>query len=325
MYYPNAYEDVCYEQDHIEKVWEEMKKNISDYFQQYVDTEGGHVVHESEMDALVAKFSSTAKPKNKIKNHQKSLQIILMEAIKDFENERDQYLSILNLESFKDYKLDVNSFKNTILRNQIPIIRKTLQNKMAKELDKYRIAFKNSQSGELFEVCERIITLAVDWKNDRYNDQKFEKIDTLDDFNYYELDEDEFAVFGVVGGGIKSHFIYKLYPEMFPNRSREAVWALYYLSNKKNFGCKEDSEFLMINIKEGNTQQNYFYPYALFSFYALRIFNYLKELYAKHGVILPAEYRFVAVDCFLSFVSRSHQSEIDLLKQRSINSYQYEH
>jgi len=48
MYYPNDIEDICYEQEHIDKVWDEMKQIIPDYFQRYIDTEGGHSVQDSE-------------------------------------------------------------------------------------------------------------------------------------------------------------------------------------------------------------------------------------------------------------------------------------
>jgi hypothetical protein len=206
----------------------------------------------------------------------------------------------------------------------VPIIRRTLQNKQAKELDKFRAAFNSAQAGHLFEVTSNIVKLAHQWRNDWYEEETFEKIDTCDELGYYDLDEDGYTAYGVIGGGIKSHFIYKLFPDMYPNRSREAVWALYYLSSKKKFGCKEESQFLMINVKEGTTQQNYFYPYGLFSFYALRIFNQLRKFNANHGVILPAEYRFVVVDDFLSFVARQHQSDIDVLKQKSEN-YHYDY
>ena len=324
MYYPNDIEELCYEQDHIENVWEEIKQSVITYFQQYIDTEGGHSIHESEAEKLAEKFGSTSKPKSKTKDAKKILERLLKETIADFEKERQPYQDILDLESLEEYKHDVNSFKNTVLKNQIPIIRKTLQNKQAKELDKFRVAFNNAQPGHLFEVTSNIVKLANEWKNDWYNAKEFEQINTCDDLSYYDLDAEEYTAYGVIGGGIKSHFIFKLFPEMYPSRSREAVWALYYLSNKKKFGCKEDSQFLMINADEGTTQQNYFYPYGIFAFYALRIFNTLKELYAKNGISLPIEYRFVAVDGFLSFVSRSHQDEINVLKQNSQN-YHYDY
>lgn len=330
MYYPNCLEyennieEICYDQDHIDKVWAEIKQVIPTYFQRYIETENGNTVQNSEAQKLAEKFGSTAKPKSKKKDTKIILERLLKETIDDFEKERQTYQDILNLESLEEYKHDVNSFKNTILKNQIPIIRKTLQNKQAKELDKFRIAFNNAQPGHLFEVTSNIIKLANEWKKDWYNGKEFEKIDSIEDLDYYAFDEESYTAFGVIGGGIKSHFIFKLFPEMFPSRSREAVWALYYLSNKKKFGCKEDSQFLMINAKEGTTQQNYFYPYGIFAFYALRIFNKLKELYALQGISLPVEYRFVVVDGFLSFVSRSHQTEIDILKQNSQN-YHYDY
>lgn len=324
MYYPNDIEEICYEQDHIDKVWEEMKQIIPEYFQRYIDTEGGHSIQDSEAEKLAEKFGSTSKPKSKSKDTKKILERLFKEAIDDFNKERQPYLDILALESLEEYKHDVNSFKNTVLKNQIPIIRKTLQNKQAKELDKFRAAFNAAQPGHLFEVTSNIIKLANDWKNDWYDGKEFEKIENCDDLGYYDLDEEGYTAFGVIGGGIKSEFIFKLFPEMYPSRSREAVWALYYLSSKKKFGCKEDSQFLMINADEGTTQQNYFYPYGLFAFYALRIYYKLKELYAKHGISLPIEYRFVAVDNLLSFVARSHQDEINVLKQNSQN-YHYDY
>jgi hypothetical protein len=324
MYYPNDIEEICYEQDHIDKVWEEMKQIIPEYFQRYIDTEGGHSIQDSEAEKLAEKFGSTSKPKSKSKDTKKILERLFKEAIDDFNKERPPYLEILDLESLEEYKHDVNSFKNTVLKNQIPIIRKTLQNKQAKELDKFRAAFNAAQPGHLFEVTSNIIKLANEWKNDWYDGKEFETIENCDDLGYYDLDEEGYTAFGVIGGGIKSEFIFKLFPEMYPSRSREAVWALYYLSSKKKFGCKEDSQFLMINADEGTTQQNYFYPYGLFAFYALRIYYKLKELYAKHGISLPIEYRFVAVDTFLSFVARSHQDEINVLKQNSQN-YHYDY
>lgn len=323
MYYPNDIEDLCYEGDHIEKVWSELKQSIPAYFQKYIDTEGGHTIVDSDIEKLAAKFGSTSKPKNKPKDVRKILERLSREAIEDFEKDRKPYREILDLEALEEYKFDVNSFKNTILKNQIPIIRKTLLNKQAKELDKFRAAFNTAQPGHLFEITSNIVSLANEWRTDWYNGQTFESINSVDDLDYHQLDEEAYTAYGVIGGGIKSHYIFKLFPEMYPNRSREAVWALYYLSDKKNLGCTQDSQFLMIDTKEGTTQQNYFYPYGLFAFYALRIFNNLKQLYSQHQINLPTEYRFVLVDSFLSFVSRSHQSEIDLLKQNSKN-YQHD-
>lgn len=323
MYYPNNIEEICWNQDHIEKVWNEMQKSIPTYFQKYIDTESGQAISESDIEKLAAKFGSTSTPNSKPRNATEILRRLLRESIVNYEKDRQSYQDILNLEALEEYKHDVNSFKNTVLKNQIPIINKTLNSK-AKELEKFKIAFKHSQAGDFFRVTFNIVKLAYEWHSNWYEEDKFEEINTCDDLEYYELDGDEYIVYGVIGGGIKSQFIYKLFPEMYPNRNREAIWALYYLCNKQRFGCREDSEFLMINTKEGTTQQNYFYPYSLFAFYALQIFKKLRVLYSEHGIILPNEHRFVAVDSFLSSVAKIHQAEIDSLKQKS-NTYHYDY
>lgn len=319
MFYPNAIEDISSEQSHIDQVLTEIRKNLPDYFQKYIDTEGGNHLSDDAASKLAAAFGATSKPKAKPKDVKKVLEHCLAEAVKDFNSDRAIYQELLHPESLVEYKLDVPSFKNKVLKDQIPIIRKTLQNKAAKELDKYRAAFLYAQPGDLFTVVENIVTLAEEWRLEWYDAKEFEKYNSCENLDYHQFDEEEYSAHGVIGGGIKTHFIYKLYPEMYPNRSREALWALYYLTDKKHFGCKQDSEFLMIDVDLGTTQQNYFYPYGLFAFYALKIYEELKKIYAKNGISLSIEYRFVAVDSFLSFVSRQHQKEIDLLKQKSGN------
>lgn len=323
MFYPNDIEDLCYEMEHINQVLDQIKKNIPAYFQRYVDTDGGISVQDDDISRLAKALGATSLPKKKVKNYSNTLQDIVKQAIHEFESDRKKYLEIFNKEALDEYGYDVNSFKNTVLRNEVPVIRKTLQNRAAQELDKYRQAFKESQPSDLFKVSQNLISIANEWKSNWYDSAEFENISDIDELGYDELDEEKCIVPGVIGGGIKSTFIYKLFPFMFPVRSREAVWALWYLSDKKYFGCKEDSEFLMINTKEMTTQQNYFYPYAIFSFYAHQIYLELKRLFAKHNVAIQTDYRFVIVESFLSFVARCHQSEIDLLKQKN-KDYRYD-
>lgn len=324
MYYPNSIEDQCYDQNHIDRVIAEIKINIPDYLEKFIESEGGDSVSDDKLEKLAEAFGSTSGVKKKKKNKKEILKRLIEEATENFEKDRDYYKEHLHLESLEEYGEDVNSFKNTILRNQIPIIRKTLQNKIAKELDKYRSAFKKSQPGDLYIVVKNIIKLAEQRRSEWYIPTEFENISSCKELNYFAFDEEGFTAYGVIGGGIKSHFIYKLHPHIFPNRSREALWALWYLSGKKKFNCKEDSQFLMINAGEGTTQQNYFYPYALFAFYALEISRFLRENLKLYDIIISENNRFIIVDVFLSFVSRQHQQEIDLLKQKSEN-YQYDY
>ncbi len=148
-------EPICYEMEHINKVLEEIKKNIPTYFQRYIDTDGGTVVAEDDISKLAKTFGSTTIPKAKPKNYKNTLTDLVKEVIKNFETDRRIYLNIFNEDALNEYASDVNAFKNTVLRNEVPIIRKTLQNRLAKELDKYRIAFNDAQPGKLFNVSKK--------------------------------------------------------------------------------------------------------------------------------------------------------------------------
>lgn len=319
MYYPNAIEEICFKEDHIQKVLGEIKRNIPDYFEKYVSTDAGQSADDEKLAQLAAKFGSTPKRNKKKVDKEEVLVRIVKEAIKSFESDREAYQDHLHPEALEEYAEDVGMFKNTVLKNQIPIVRKTLQNKAAKELDKYRSAFNASAPGDLFEVTNNIVELAQRLRNEWYNNAEFENITNHSELGYGVFDDEKYIAYGVIGGGIKSHFIHKLHPEMFPNRSRESIWALWYLSDKKHFGCKEDSQFLMINQDHGQTQQNYFYPYGLFSFYALEIYRELRSIFKVLGAGINEYERFIIVENFLSFVARQHQDEIDILKQKSDN------
>ena len=72
-----------------------------------------------------------------------------------------------------------------------------------------------------------------------------------------------------------------------------AVWALYYLSNKKKFSCKEDSQFIMINKKKFTTDHNFYYPYDLFCYYSLNIHRLIKNEVKGFNINIPVEYRYI--------------------------------
>lgn len=317
-------EEICYTKEHIEKVLVELDKNMGTFYDKFIETENNSVVTNDKLNELANAFGTTVKSKPKPKDNKKTIEKLLKESDIDFEKERDKYIELLNLEAMEEYKDDLPSFKNTVLKKDCPIIRKTLKNLTAKELDKYRQAFHQSQPGDLYDVLSNILNLAYKTNSNWYKSTIFDEDVDVENLPHKEFDEDGYTAYGVIGGGIKSHFLFKLYPHLFPNRSREAVYALWYLTDKKKFDCKQDSEFLMINIEKTITQQNYFYPYGLFSFYAIHIYKWLNNQFQSQGIRINMDKRFVPVDSFLSFVARIHQEEIDLLK-RQAQEFTHEH
>ena len=165
----------------------------------------------------------------------------------------------------------------------------------------------------LLEVVYKLCVFGEEYQNN-YDPKTYENAQTYQDLDMSLLDTDEYTAFGVIGGGIKTHMLYKVHPAVFPNRSRSAIWALWFLSGKGTFGCRTDSEFLMIDIDKTITQQNYFYPYQLFAYYAFEIYKMLRDKAADYKVYIDTNYRYVIVDAFLEYIAMEHESEINLLK-----------
>lgn len=314
MFHPDAIEEACYDKAHIESIATEIRANFPLYFEKFIKSDSG-VLADDKLKELSAKFGGTFSAK-KAFDRKGSLGRLVEAEIAKFEKDRDKYKIILDPEYLEQAGDDPPSFKNTTLKNKCPIILQTLQNTPAKELDKYRRAFKAADPADLYATTKNIMRFTRDHYANKFDAKTHEMIDTLDGLGLSELSDEKYIAFGVIGGGIRSQFMYKLYPDAYPYRGRESVWAFWYLTKKKTFGCKQDSEFLMINRKESTTQQNYYYPYDLFAFYALQVFKLMNDEAAKNSYALPLDYRYVPVEAFLSFVARSHQPEIDALKSQ---------
>lgn len=287
------------------------------YFSDFVDTTAGTSLSVSDFEKLQQSMGLAGKvTRSKRKNDLSGkYQTIVANALDDFEQNREEYLDLLDEENLEEDGDAVASFKAKRLRDDCPIIRLALYNKQAKELDKYRKAFSLADPKELYRVVVNLRQFAAEYEAD-YSPDDYDDIASYEELGMGRMDSNDCTASGVIGGGIKSHLLYKLYPGLFPNRSRSAIWALWYLTSKKTFGCEMDSEFLMIDVEKSITQQNYNYPYELFAYYAFEIYKLLKEKAAVLGTDIDNNYRYVIVDTFLSFVAGQHDSEITFFKSQ---------
>lgn len=308
-------EAVCYEQKHIEKVLDIIKTKFPEYFNDFIMLEAGYGVSEQDIQKIAEKLGVQKVKSKKNIDIPKKFKNIIAEASQEFEKDREKYIAIFDQEALEEYEDDPQYFKSTVLKKECPIIHHTLFS-TAKELDKYKRDFNISDSNELLTVVSNLFNFAEDYYDNFYEEKAYDKIDCHEGLEISDLDTDDYTVYGVIGGGIKSHMLYKVYPAVFPNRSRDAIWALWYLTDKKTFDCKQDSEFLMIDVDKCITQQNYFYPYELFTFYAHQVYQMVKQKADESNVYLDPENRYIIVDAFLTFVAAQHEDEISFLKQQ---------
>lgn len=313
-------EDICYKVAHMEQVMSTIEANFPKLFGQFLRTRESDMPKEY-IDALRDRFMVDDNGKQLVFDEKIAFTELMKIAINDFNSDRSAYKDLFNEDALEEYEEDPQLFKSKALANETPIIRKTLQNRLAKQLDKFRIAFSKASAYDLLQVVKRVANFAKNYVANIYDQAHFNTIAYYKDFQFTELDGEDYTVHGVIGGGIRSTFLYKNYPEVFPCRSRMSVWALWYLVDKKTFGCRMDSEFLMIDPDKNITQQNYFYPYELFSFYALQIFLLIKREALRLGVELNYEYRFVYVDAFLNFIADQNIDAINYLSSKDSGDY----
>lgn len=314
-------EDECFQVKHIQKVLDKIKENFQGYFDKFLESQQSHIPQD-RIDTLHDRFIVDSEGKHLVLDRSRACRELFEEAISDFEKDKKAYVDLFDQELLEEYEDDPQQFKSCALKIDTPVIRKTLRNLYAEQLDKYRAAFARANAVDLLTVVSRLSKFSEDYLQNKYNAETFEDIVYYKDFNLTVLDTEEYTVHGVIGGGIKSTMLFKNYPDVFSSRSRLAVWALWYLVGKQKFGCKMDSEFLMIDLKQNSVQQNYFYPYELFEFYVLQIYLLIKNAAKRLGVEVNSAYRFVYVDAFLSFIALDHIQEInDLSKSSTENSY----
>ena len=309
-------EAVCYKEEHIQSVLSEIKNNFDGYFRRFIETNAGRSLSEEQFRSLRQRIGVQKMARHIDRSPSESYESIIRASINDFEHDRDTYGRILDMNALEEYEEDPYTFKTRVLGNQCPVIRKTLANRKAKELDKYRLDFRRSDADGLLSVVTRLCVFAEEYARSVYNVSTYEQCQDYHGLRLSLLDTEDYTYFGVIGGGIKTMLLYKLNPMVFSSRSRNAVWALWYLSGKKDFGCRMDSEFLMINVEKVITQQNYYYPYELFAYYAFEIYKLLRDKAKDLGAYIDPAYRYVIVDAFFDYVAYEHQGEIKLLSEQ---------
>jgi hypothetical protein len=143
-------------------------------------------------------------------------------------------------------------------------------------------------------------------------------------FGFDPLDvDDNLAVRGVVGMGIKSVILYHLYPSVFPRRSSRDLYGMYFLTEHDSFDLPSGtSEFIMIDDtisldhnenRNYKLDQNYWYPYGVFTLHAMSIYRLLKNRLAQGSILLNDEHMFVWVSLFLEFVCSQNTEYIETM------------
>ncbi|MEL1243991.1 hypothetical protein AAEO56_06935 [Flavobacterium sp. DGU11] len=295
----------AYEPVHMNTVVSEIKKSFPLHFSQF---KKGNEIHNALMDNPNFKVIVKSKPSSAKDVLSKAFQ----KSIDELTKNQPVYSKFFDMESLDEDQDDPNAFKKG-LSKQISIINRCLNSK-AKEMERYKSEFFSKSGREMLDVTTAIIAFGNEYAR-TFDERRHEAAITVGDLGLSALLEEQYVSYNVIGGGIKSNFLHTLFPNAFAYRSQNALWALWYLTGKNDFGFIDGSEFLMLDPSKGTTQQNYHYPYDLFCFYALQLYMLLKNACKYEGVLLQDKYRYIYLDTFLNSIADIEHLEINDLKK----------
>lgn len=281
MYRGSQLEDLVFDPTHIQDVLNVMKKTFAKYF---------------------TSFSN------------ENIQLQFTAAIKNFEHEQERYLNYLDKDALEEYEDDPNAFKKHT-RNNCPIIHRCLMSN-DEVMNDYKASFNRISGRDLLDTVQNISKFGTKYAK-KFDHTKHEKIKSFEELGLEPLATEELTAAGVVGYGIQSNFLYMIHPHAFAYRAQDAVWSLFFLSDKQKFGFEEGSEFVIYATEYGTGEQNFLYPPELFGFYMLKIYLLLKEACRAEGIKFKNEYRYVYLDTFVKHVADVERSSINFLKKSS--------
>ena len=305
--------DLIREPGHVDKVWQAVEAALPRYWSAFVDSQR----QKTAASQLAAAFGRSAGGKGE--PDAEVLSRVFEKALVSYEKESEKYRRFFDPAAIEEYLDDPNAFKQGLSR-EVPVIANTLRNRRA-ELKDWQIAFRGCASKELLTVFTNVMDFTEAWRED-HPKAEYPSYDAPEQFELDPLDGDEtMRKEGVVGMGIKSIVLFYLDSERLPARGRYGLYGFYFLSGKQTFGLPSgSSEFIMVNdvnpAYDGSIimDQNYWYPYGLFSLYALRVYRWMKERAAKTGFHLTDRNRYVYVERFFEAVCAEHAADLHTMR-----------
>ncbi|MGB3466147.1 MAG: hypothetical protein WBA74_12795, partial [Cyclobacteriaceae bacterium] len=122
----------------------------------------------------------------------------------------------------------------------------------------------------------------------------------------------------IIGYGIRSEILHKLFPAFFPIMTQRTLWAMYFLSDKAR-------EFIAIEHKsrsgEMRVSHNWQYDYPHFAFVNNVVGNLLKEKLLTYDITLNSDIWYGYINMFLVEIAKDHKDEIKTLHTWTNDAY----
>ncbi|MDD4835254.1 MAG: hypothetical protein WCY24_08440 [Lutispora sp.] len=236
--------------------------------------------------------------------------------IKDWEEEikkyRDEFAPLFLLDNFDEDDDDCYEYedvKEELLAKRLWTISSALASK-DKALEKYKTAFWGTAPRQLFTTIKIILSQTNNYMYDYAPLIKLNSVNKIEQLKYDFLIAEDMLLTGVIGLGIRSEILHRLFPSHFPIMTRKSLWGMHYLT------AGED-EFITDEFYENmqRTEHNWNYDYPRFAFYNLFLSKLLESFFKEFNISFNNQLRFGYANLFLNEISTIHNDDIRILTE----------
>jgi len=220
---------------------------------------------------------------------------------------RDQCREFFSQEVMAMYSDDLDAFKNEVFANELWTVRSALRDMSNRELDRYRESFDNATATEVYEHAQNILAATSDYVSNVFPKVILKAAQKIEDLKLEYLNQKDMTMHGVIGLGIRSELLHRLYPGIFPIMTRKTLWGMYFLTDQGEFVVDENRD------GKSRTSHQWNYQYDRFCFYSNFLMNIMEVYLGKHNIKIKPELRYGYINLMLFEYAEKHKDEINKL------------
>ena len=237
------------------------------------------------------------------------LRTVLQEWEEEIKDYHEKMVSKFNSDKMALYEDYLEDFKNNVFGKELWTVNAALRTHDP-DLARYKMDFRDAGAEEIYETVKGILSATHEYVEEKIPSIDYNKVKDIDSLGLQYLNDDEMFMKKIIGFGIRSELLHRLYPAHLPVMTQKSLWAMYFI-------CDSANEF--ITIEQRNRQgimrvsHNWQYPYDRFTFIMNALANEMRNWFNRYGLELNPKYRFGYVNMFFEAVHDSHRSDISLL------------
>lgn len=226
-----------------------------------------------------------------------------------YQNEMKEILDLDLFDKSNPEAYSPQEFKDDLLANELWTVRSALRS-ADPDLKLYKSNFYATTPMDIFITVTNILNGAKYYIENLAFGIDLKQVYQIEQLKLDFLEEEGMWLPKVIGLGIRSEMLHRLYPSNFALMTRRSLWGMFYLSDSSD-------EFVIDEVSretgKQRTSSNWEYDYQRFCFLNNFIANLVENALFKNDITMQPNLRFGYVNEFLNEIFYQHRKEIGVL------------